>query len=36
MVNKLNHGLDIGNNPIGKPTAFSIGVGVNPGAVNPR
>ncbi|PYS89115.1 MAG: bifunctional homocysteine S-methyltransferase/methylenetetrahydrofolate reductase [Acidobacteria bacterium] len=26
--------LDIGNNPIGKPTAFSIGVGVNPGAVN--
>ncbi|MEP7077321.1 MAG: bifunctional homocysteine S-methyltransferase/methylenetetrahydrofolate reductase [Acidobacteriota bacterium] len=34
MVNKLNHGLDLGNNPIGKPTAFSIGVGVNPGAVN--
>jgi homocysteine S-methyltransferase len=34
MVNKLNHGLDLGNNPTGKPTAFSIGVGVNPGAVN--
>jgi len=34
MVNKLNHGLDLGNNQIGKPTAFSIGVGVNPGAVN--
>src|SRR5205807_9451095 len=34
MVNKLNHGLDIGNNPIGELTAFSIGVGVNPGAVN--
>src|SRR6059036_4376923 len=34
MVNKLNHGLDIGNNPIGRPTAFSIGVGVNPGAIN--
>lgn len=34
MVSKLNHGLDIGNNPIGKPTAFSVGVGVNPGAVN--
>jgi homocysteine S-methyltransferase len=34
MVNQLNHGLDIGNNPIGCPTAFSIGVGVNPGAVN--
>ena len=34
MVNKLNHGLDLGNNPIGRPTEFSIGVGVNPGAVN--
>lgn len=34
MVNRLNHGLDLGNNPIGRPTAFSIGVGVNPGAVN--
>jgi len=34
MVNKLNHGLDLGNNAIGTPTAFSIGVGVNPGAVN--
>jgi homocysteine S-methyltransferase len=36
MVNKLNHGLDIGNNPIGTPTAFCIGVGVNPGAINPE
>ena len=34
MVNKLNHGLDLGNNPIGCPTEFSIGVGVNPGAIN--
>ncbi len=34
MVSKLNHGLDLGNNPIGQPTAFSIGVGVNPGAIN--
>ncbi|MGI8641025.1 MAG: bifunctional homocysteine S-methyltransferase/methylenetetrahydrofolate reductase [Pyrinomonadaceae bacterium] len=34
MVNKLNHGLDLGNNPIGRPTQFSIGVGVNPGAIN--
>ena len=36
MVNKLNHGLDIGDNPIGQPTAFCIGVGVNPGAINPE
>jgi homocysteine S-methyltransferase len=34
MVNRLNHGLDIGGNPIGKPTKFYIGVGVNPCAVD--
>lgn len=34
MANKLNHGMDLGNNPIGCPTKFSIGVGVNPGAIN--
>jgi len=34
MVNRLNHGLDIGGNPIGDPTAFHIGVGVNPCAVD--
>ncbi|MGB8507374.1 MAG: bifunctional homocysteine S-methyltransferase/methylenetetrahydrofolate reductase [Pyrinomonadaceae bacterium] len=34
MVNKLNHGLDLGNNPIGCPTAFCVGVGVNPGSLN--
>ncbi|MDX6713022.1 MAG: methionine synthase / methylenetetrahydrofolate reductase [Blastocatellia bacterium] len=34
MVNKLNNGLDLGDNPIGMPTAFCIGVGVNPGAIN--
>ncbi|HVS21064.1 MAG TPA: bifunctional homocysteine S-methyltransferase/methylenetetrahydrofolate reductase, partial [Pyrinomonadaceae bacterium] len=34
MVNKLNHGVDIGGNPIGQPTSFCIGVGVNPGAIN--
>jgi homocysteine S-methyltransferase len=34
MVNRLNHGLDIGGNPIGGPTAFFIGVGVNPCAVD--
>lgn len=30
----LNRGLDIGRNPIGEPTAFFKGVGVNPGAIN--
>ncbi|HKG21867.1 MAG TPA: bifunctional homocysteine S-methyltransferase/methylenetetrahydrofolate reductase [Blastocatellia bacterium] len=34
MVNRLNHGLDIGGNPIGGPTSFYIGVGVNPCAVD--
>jgi methionine synthase I (cobalamin-dependent)/5,10-methylenetetrahydrofolate reductase len=34
MVNKLNHGLDLGNNPVGCPTSFCIGVGCNPGAIN--
>src|SRR5205809_911566 len=34
MVSKLNHGLDLGDNPTGTPTSFCIGVGVNPGALN--
>jgi homocysteine S-methyltransferase len=34
IINRLNHGLDLAGNPIGEPTAFSIGVGVNPGAIN--
>ncbi len=34
MVNRLNHGLDLGSNPIGKPTGYLIGVGVNPGSLN--
>jgi methionine synthase / methylenetetrahydrofolate reductase(NADPH) len=34
MVNKLNHGLDLGNNPVGSQTSFCIGVGCNPGAIN--
>ena len=36
IVNNLNHGLDIGGNPIGSQTRFLIGVGANPGAVNPE
>ncbi|MBI4543182.1 MAG: bifunctional homocysteine S-methyltransferase/methylenetetrahydrofolate reductase [Gemmatimonadetes bacterium] len=34
LVYRLNHGLDPGGNPIGQPTAFVIGVGVNPAAVD--
>ena len=32
VVARLNHGLDIGGQAIGSPTAFHIGVQVNPGA----
>ncbi|MBY0490102.1 MAG: bifunctional homocysteine S-methyltransferase/methylenetetrahydrofolate reductase [Gemmatimonadaceae bacterium] len=35
LVRKLNRGLDPGNNPIGEPTKFVIGVGVNPAAIDP-
>ena len=31
IVNRLNHGLDIGANPIGASTGFTIGVAANPG-----
>ncbi|MFA6978980.1 MAG: bifunctional homocysteine S-methyltransferase/methylenetetrahydrofolate reductase [Ignavibacteriaceae bacterium] len=34
IINRLNHGLDIAGNPIGDPTGFCTGVGVNPGAIN--
>jgi homocysteine S-methyltransferase len=34
LVNNLNRGLDPGGNSIGTPTAFAIGVGVNPGAID--
>jgi homocysteine S-methyltransferase len=34
VVSRLNHGCDIGGQPIGAPTAFHIGVSVNPGASN--
>ncbi|HXQ29538.1 MAG TPA: bifunctional homocysteine S-methyltransferase/methylenetetrahydrofolate reductase [Gemmatimonadales bacterium] len=32
LVYRLNHGFDPGGNPIGTPTRFAIGVGVNPAA----
>ena len=34
IANNLNHGLDLGGNPIGSQTALLIGVGANPGAPN--
>ncbi len=34
LVNRLNHGLDPGGHRIGQPTAFAIGVGVNPAAID--
>lgn len=35
LVRNLNRGMDPGNNPIGEPTRFVIGVGVNPAAIDP-
>jgi methionine synthase / methylenetetrahydrofolate reductase (NADH) len=34
VVSRLNHGCDVGGQPIGSPTAFHIGVSVNPAASN--
>lgn len=34
VVKALNQGFDIGKNPIGRPTSYLIGVGVNPLAVD--
>jgi len=35
LVSQLNRGLDPGKNPIGEPTRFVVGVGVNPAAIDP-
>ncbi|HEX6534661.1 MAG TPA: bifunctional homocysteine S-methyltransferase/methylenetetrahydrofolate reductase [Gemmatimonadaceae bacterium] len=35
LVSRLNRGLDPGGHPIGAPTAFTIGVGANPAALDP-
>ncbi len=34
MVNRMNHGLDLGGTKLDAPTAFHIGVGLNPGAID--
>ncbi|MGE5343144.1 MAG: methylenetetrahydrofolate reductase [Candidatus Omnitrophota bacterium] len=34
MVHHLNQGIDPGGNPIGKPTGYVIGVGLNPNAMD--
>jgi homocysteine S-methyltransferase len=34
VVSRLNQGSDVGGQPIGRPTAFHIGVSVNPSATN--
>jgi methionine synthase I (cobalamin-dependent)/5,10-methylenetetrahydrofolate reductase len=36
VVSRLNHGLDVGGQRIGSPTAFHVGVAVNPGAEDPE
>jgi methionine synthase / methylenetetrahydrofolate reductase(NADPH) len=33
-VSRLNHGCDVGGQPIGAPTAFHVGVSFNPAASN--
>ena len=35
ILTNLNRGLDVGANPLGTQTAFLVGVGLNPYAVNP-
>ncbi|MFQ5604362.1 MAG: bifunctional homocysteine S-methyltransferase/methylenetetrahydrofolate reductase [bacterium] len=34
MVNRTNHGVDLGGTRLDAPTAFLIGVGLNPGAID--
>jgi 5,10-methylenetetrahydrofolate reductase len=34
MVQRLNHGVDVGGNLIGETTSFCFGVGVNPGVLD--
>ncbi len=34
MVNRMNHGVDLGGTKLDAPSAFHIGVGLNPGAID--
>ncbi|MCG8605345.1 bifunctional homocysteine S-methyltransferase/methylenetetrahydrofolate reductase, partial [bacterium] len=36
MVNRMNHGIDLGGTKLDAPTGFHIGVGLNPGAIDPE
>jgi len=36
LVSRLNHGEDVGGNPIGRPTEFHIGVHLDPTAFDPE
>jgi len=36
VVTNLNHGIDVGGNPINPPTGLLIGVGANPCAIEPE
>ncbi len=35
MVDRMNHGIDLGGTKLDAPTGFYIGVGLNPGALDP-
>ncbi|MCH8020488.1 bifunctional homocysteine S-methyltransferase/methylenetetrahydrofolate reductase [candidate division KSB1 bacterium] len=35
MVDRMNHGIDLGGTKLDAPTGFHIGVGLNPGAIDP-
>ena len=36
LVKLLNRGIDLGGNPVGKPTEFCYGVALNPSAISPE
>lgn len=36
VISTLNRGLDVGGRPIGAPTGYFVGVGVDPSSINPE